>query len=48
MKIMNYEYIKVIIHVLSLAKMIIKMVVHHHGVLESIIMDWDLLFISKF
>ncbi len=43
-----YESVKVTIDVSGLAKVIIIMVVCHHGVPESIITDQDLLFTSKF
>ncbi len=43
-----YELIKVTIDAPGLAEVIIDVVVHHHGVPESIIIDQCLLFISKF
>ncbi len=43
-----YELVKVTINTLGLADVIIDVVVHHHGVLESIVMDQGLLFIFKF
>ncbi len=43
-----YELVKVIIDALDLAKVIIDVVVHHHGVLESIVTDQGSLFTSKF
>ena len=47
-KIVNYEPIKVTINAPGLAEMIINMVMHHHGVPESIVIDQGLLFTSKF
>ncbi len=44
----HYKPVKITIDVLGLAEVIIDVVVHYHGVPESIIIDWDLLFISKF
>ena len=43
-----YELVKVIIDAPDLAEVIIDMVVYHHKVLELIVMNWDLLFTSKF
>ncbi len=43
-----YESVKDTIDVPSLAKVIINVVVCYHGVSESIVIDWGLLFISKF
>ncbi len=43
-----YELVKVTIDALGLIEVIIDMVVYHHGVLESIVTDQGLLFISKF
>ena len=43
-----YKLIKVKIHILIQAKVIINVIVYQHGVLESIVTNWDLLFISKF
>ena len=40
--------VEIIINTLGLAKVIINVIVHHHGVLESILTDQGLLFISKF
>ncbi len=48
MKIVHYLPIKVTINALSLAKVIIDVVVRHHGVPESIVTDRGLLFTSKF
>ena len=47
-KIVYYKPVKVTINAPGLAKVIIDVAVHHHGVPESIVMDWGLLFISKF
>ena len=43
-----YELLKVIIDISSLAKVIINMVIHYYGVLKLIVMDQNLLLISKF
>ncbi len=47
-KIVHYEPVKITIDALDLAKVIIKVVVYYHGVLESIVINRGLLFISKF
>ncbi len=47
-KIVHYEPVKVTIDAPHLAKVIINVVVHHHGVPESIVTDRGLLFTSKF
>ncbi len=47
-KIGHYEPVKVTIDVLGLAEVIINIVGCHHGVPESIVMDWDSLFTLKF
>ena len=47
-KMVYYIPVKVTINAPSLAKVIINVVVHHHGVPESIVTDQSLLFISKF
>ncbi len=47
-KIVYYELVKVMIDIPGLAKMIIDVVVCHHRVPKSIVMDQDLLFTSKF
>ena len=47
-KMVHYVSVKVTIDALILAKVIINKVVCHHGILESIVMDQSLLFISKF
>lgn len=43
-----YELVKIMIDMLGLTEVIINIVVYHHGVSESIVIDQDLLFISKF
>ena len=43
-----YEPIKVMIHILSLVKVIIDMVMYYHNIFKLIIIDQDLLFKSKF
>ncbi len=48
MKMVYYELIKVTIDTLGLAEVIINMIVHYHGVPESIVTDQSSLFISKF
>ncbi len=47
-KIVHYDPVKITIDITGLAEVIIYVIVRHHGVLELIIMDQDLLFISKF
>ena len=47
-KIDYYELVKITINILSLAKIIINMVICHHNIFNSIVIDPDLLFISKF
>ncbi len=44
----HYKPIKVTINTPGLAKVIIDMVMHHYGVLESIVIDQSSLFILKF
>ncbi len=48
MKMVYYKLVKVTIEVPSLAEVIIDVIVHHHGVTESIVIDRDLLFTSNF
>ncbi len=48
MKMVYYEPVKITIYAPGLVEVIIDVVVRHHGVLESIVMDRGLLFISKF
>lgn len=47
-KIVHYESVKVIINTPELAEVILDIVVWHHGLPDSIITNWDLLFTSKF
>ena len=47
-KMVYYKPVKVTIDTPGLAKLIIDVVVRHYRVLESIVTDRDLLFISKF
>ncbi len=47
-KMVHYKLAKVTIDALCLTKVIIDVVVYHHGVPESIVTDQGLLFISKF
>ena len=47
-KMVHYELFKVTIDASGLTKVIIDVVICHHGVLESIVTDWGLLFTSKF
>lgn len=47
-KIIYYKSIKVIINAPSLVEIIINIIVHHLRVLKLIVINWDLLFISKF
>ena len=47
-KMVYFKLIKVTIDVLGLANIIINIIVDYHKVLKSIIMDWNLLFTSKF
>ncbi len=47
-KMVYYKPVRVTINIPSRAEVIINVVVHHHGVPKSIIMDWSLLFTSKF
>ncbi len=47
-KIVHYKPVKVTIDAPGLAKVIINMVVHHYGVLESIVTDRGSLLTSKF
>ncbi len=48
MKMVHYKPVKVMIDAPGQAEVIINVVVRHHGVLESMVQDWGLLFISKF
>lgn len=47
-KMIHYEPVKTTIDITSLAKVIINMIVTHHGLFESIINNQSLLFTSKF
>ena len=47
-KMAHYKLAKVTIDALGLAKIIIHMVVKHHGLLDLIVIHQRLLFISKF
>ena len=47
-KIVYYVLVKITINILDLAKVIINMVIYHHGVVESIVTNRDLFFTSKF
>ena len=47
-KMVYYKLIKVIINALSLVKIIIDVVIRHYGIFDLIIIDWRLLFNSKF
>ncbi len=47
-KMIYYELVKITIDALGLAEVIIDVVMRHYRVLESIVTDQDLLFISKF
>ena len=47
-KMVHYKPVKVTINAPSLAEVIIDMVVRHHGLSNSIVTDWGLLFILKF
>ena len=43
-----YKPVKITINTLGFVKVIINVVVRHHGLSDSIVNDWDSLFISKF
>ncbi len=47
-KMIHYELVKVTIDAPALAKVIIKLVVRHHGLPDSIVSDRGLVFTSKF
>ncbi len=47
-KMVHYILVKVIIDTPGLVEVIINMVVHHYGVTESIVIDQDSFFTSKF
>ena len=44
----HYEPFKITLDASGLAKVIINMVVRHHGLLDSIVTNWGSIFISKF
>ena len=43
-----YKLVKITINVLDLAKLIINIVIYHHGITELIVTDQNLLFTLKF
>lgn len=43
-----YEPVKITINASSLAKVILNIIVRHHGLLNSIVSDWGLVFSLKF
>ncbi len=47
-KMIHYELVKIIIDVSILAEVIIEVVMWHHGLLNSIVSDWNSVFTSKF
>ena len=47
-KMVHFELINIMIDAPGLAEVIINVVIWHHGLLDSIITDWDSLFTSKF
>ena len=47
-KMVHYELVKVTINAPGFAEIIINIVVKHHGLLDSIVTDWELFFTSKF
>ncbi len=47
-KMVHYESVKVTIDTSGLAEVILDMVVRYHGLPNSIMSDWGLVFISKF
>ena len=47
-KMVHYELTKVIIDAPSLAEIIINVVVRHHGLPDSIVINWGFFFTSKF
>ena len=47
-KMVHYKLVKVTINAPGLAEVIINVVVRHHGLPDSIVTDWELLFTSKF
>lgn len=47
-KMVYYKLVKVIIDILSQAKVMINKIIHYYGIFEFIIKHQNLLFISKF
>ena len=47
-KMVSYKQVKVIINTLGFAEIIINIIVRHHGLLDLIVIDWELLFNSNF
>ena len=47
-KMVHYKSVKITINTSGLAKVIIDVVIRHHGLPDSIITDWGSLFTSKF
>ena len=47
-KMVHYKLVKDTLNVSNFAEVIINIVIKHHGLLNSIITNWGLLFISKF
>ena len=47
-KMVHYELVNIMIDTLGLAKVIINVVVRHHGLLDSIITDLSSLFMPEF
>lgn len=47
-KMIHYKSVKVTIDTIGLLEIIINIVIRHHKVLISIVMDWGSFFISKF
>ncbi len=47
-KMIYYKLVKVTIDAPSLRKVIINLVIYHHSIPKSIVMDWDLLFTLQF
>ena len=47
-KMVHYEQVKIMINAPGLAKVIIDVVIQHHGLPDSIITDWSSLFTLKF
>ena len=47
-KMIHYKLVKVIINVLGLSKVIINIIVRHHGLPDSIVTNREFFFTSKF